>query len=102
MESNRERYRKEAANQTEQLASIHLELDEPRIGEEGKTLAVASIAAAIIFIAHHGIEVRERHGSAVDGREVIAKDFLGHPLRVGAAFESQLYASAGLSIPESP
>jgi hypothetical protein len=34
----RERYRKEEANRAEQLASIDLELDKLRSGEEGKTL----------------------------------------------------------------
>ena len=79
-EETREKYRKEAADQTEQLASIDLELDALRNGEEGKTLAVASIAAGIIFIAHHGIEIGERHTKAAAGREVIEgyklKDFI--------------------------
>jgi hypothetical protein len=79
-EEARERYRKEEANRAEQLASIDLELEKLRSGEEGKTLAVASIAAGIIFIAHHGLEIGERHGAAVDGREVLAayklKDFI--------------------------
>jgi hypothetical protein len=79
-EEARERYRKEEANRAEQLASFDLELDKLRSGEEGKTLAVASISAGIIFISHHGIEIGERHGAAVDGREVLAtyklKDFI--------------------------
>jgi hypothetical protein len=70
-EETRDRHRKEAADHAKQLASIDLELDTLRNGEEGKTLAVASVAAGIIFIAHHGIEIGEKHGRAVDGREVI-------------------------------
>ena len=76
----RERYRKEAADQTEQLASFDLELDKLRNGEEGKSLAVASIAAGIIFIARHGIEIGKKHRDSIDGREVIVayklKDFI--------------------------
>jgi hypothetical protein len=79
-EKVREGYRKEAATRTEQLASIDLELDELRNGEEGKTLAVASLAGGILFIAHHGIEIGEKHAKAVGGREIIEgynlKDFI--------------------------
>jgi hypothetical protein len=76
----REQHREEAAKLKEQLAQIDLELDRLRYGKEGKTLAVASIAAGIIFIAHHAMEIGERYDSPVEGREVIAgyklKDFI--------------------------
>jgi hypothetical protein len=76
----REQHRKTAAKLKEQLAQIDLELDRLRYGKEGKTLAVASIAAGIIFIAHHAMEIGERYDSPVEGRDVIAgyklKDFI--------------------------
>jgi hypothetical protein len=70
-EKEREKHRIEAAERSKQLAEIDLELDKLRSGEEGKTLAVNSIAAGIIFIARHGIEIGERHGASVSGRDVV-------------------------------
>jgi hypothetical protein len=76
----REQHRKEASKLEDRLAQIDLELDLLRDGKEGKTLAVASIAAGIIFIAYHAMEIGERYDSPVEGRDVIAgyklKNFL--------------------------
>jgi hypothetical protein len=45
-------------------------LERLQSGAEAKSLAAGSVAAGIIFMAYHGIEVGERHGSPVEGREV--------------------------------
>jgi len=76
----REQHRKEASKMRGRLAQIDLELDQLRDGKEGRTLAVASIASGIIFIAYHAMEIGERYDSPVEGRDVIAgykiKNFL--------------------------